>query len=52
MIVVVNLLKIVYVKQIVRIVAAMRDILGMTGIFLMFTGPMFLIAIWYIITVL
>ena len=33
-------------------VAAWQEALGMLGIFLMFTGPMFLIAIWYLITVL
>ena len=30
----------------------MKDALKMLGMFLMFTGPMFLIAIWYLITVL
>ena len=44
--------KFVYVLLSVRIVAAMRDILGMAGMFLMFTGPMFIIVIWYLLTVL
>lgn len=33
-------------------VAAWHEALGMLGIFLMMTGPMFLMVIWYLITVL